>query len=284
MRVAAVITTYNRPDALAAVLQGYLAQSDQRFEVVVADDGSTAETARLIADYRSRATFPITHVWHQDLGFRAAAIRNRAVAATSADYLIFADGDCIPLCGFVAGHRRLAQRGCFVVGNRLLLSEGFTRRVLQTRLPVHTWPFWKWIPARMKNDVNRILPLLRIPIPPRLRITSSSRWQGAKTCNLAAWRDDLLKIDGFDESYAGWGLEDSDLVVRLIRWGTGRKSARFAVPVMHLWHQENPRDNLGENRNRLDEVIRSRATLATVGLHRHLEARPRDSLPAAGLS
>ena len=257
MHIAVIVTTYNWPDALAAVLRGYLAQCDQRFELVVADDGSAAESVQVIADYQSRAAFRLTHVWQEDLGFRAAAIRNRAVAATSADYVVFTDGDCIPLPGFVARHRRLAEHGWFVVGNRLLLSERFTRRVLRMRLPIHAWPLWKWTAARMTGDVNRILPLLPIPIPRRLRKVSSGRWQGAKTCNLAAWRDDLLKIDGFDESYTGWGLEDSDLVVRLIRSGIGRNSARFAAPVLHLWHQESLRDNLRANRQRLDNVLLS---------------------------
>src|SRR4051812_11057880 len=123
MRLAVVLTTYNRPDALAAVLDGYLEQDTLDFEMIVADDGSTAETGRLIADYASRSPFPLKHVWQEDLGFRAGAARNRALAATGADYIIFSDGDCIPAARFVARHRALAEPGYFAAGNRILLSE-----------------------------------------------------------------------------------------------------------------------------------------------------------------
>ena len=78
--LAVIITTYNRPDALLAVLKGYLAQKDRNFEMIVADDGSTSETAQIIADIQMNADFKITHVWQEDQGFRAAAIRNRALA------------------------------------------------------------------------------------------------------------------------------------------------------------------------------------------------------------
>ncbi len=127
MRIAVIVTTYNRPDALAAVLEGYLAQTDSDFELLVADDGSTKETAEVVRQFRARASFPIHHVWQEDAGFRAAAIRNRALAATDADYIVFTDGDCVPPPDFVACHRRLGERGWFLSGNRLMLHAGVHR-------------------------------------------------------------------------------------------------------------------------------------------------------------
>src|SRR5262245_60300292 len=105
MRIAVVVTTYNRPDALAAVLEGYGAQSDRGFELIVADDGSTDDTRNVISDFQRRLPFPVTHLWQEDQGFRAAAIRNRAAAHTAAEYVLFTDGDCIPPRSFVRRHR-----------------------------------------------------------------------------------------------------------------------------------------------------------------------------------
>ena len=130
-RLAVVVTTYNRPDALDRVLSAYLSQEDRDIELLVADDGSTDETRSVVARFAERAAFPVRHVWHEDLGFRAGAIRNRAIAATDAAYIVFTDGDCVPLSGFVASHRALAEPGWFVAGNRALLSEQLTRSVLQ---------------------------------------------------------------------------------------------------------------------------------------------------------
>lgn len=269
MRIAVIVTTYNRPDALAAVLEGYLAQSDCDFELLVADDGSTAETAALVKQYQARAAFPVRHIWQEDIGFRAAAIRNRALAQTQAEYIVLTDGDCVPPVDFVASHRLLAERGCFLSGNRLLLSQAFTERVLRDKLPIHLWGLGDWLRARLHGHIERLLPLLRLP-DSALRKLAPRRWQGAKTCNLSAFRDDLLRVNGLDESYTGWGLEDSDLVIRLIRAGIIAKSARFSVPVLHLWHRENDRSKLAENRKRLEEVLQATHVRAVLGVDQYL--------------
>jgi len=270
MHIGLIVTTYNRPGALAAVLEGCLAQTDADFEVIVADDGSAPETAALVAGYAARAPFPIRHAWQEDLGFRAAAIRNRALAATRADYIVFIDGDCVPPPDFVAAHRRLAERGWFLSGNRLMLTQTFTEQVLRDRLPIHRWALRDWLRVRRCGQVERLLPLLRLPLPGWLRKLLPKRWQGAKTCNLSAWREDLLRVNGLDESYTGWGLEDSDLVVRLLRAGVFNKSARFAAPVFHLWHRENDRSQLAENRQRLREVLQATHVRAAKGVDQYL--------------
>jgi glycosyltransferase involved in cell wall biosynthesis len=269
MRIAVIITTYNRPDALGAVLEGYLAQTDADFEVLVADDGSGEETRAAVDALAERAPFPVRHVWQEDQGFRAAAIRNKAVAATDADYIIFTDGDCIPAPDFVAQHRRLAEDGWFLSANRVLLSERFTREVLAHRLPIHRWGLGRWLAAWLRRDVNRWLPLVRLP-DGAFRKRGATRWEGAKTCNLSATRADLVRVNGLDERYAGWGLEDSDLVIRLLHAGLRHKSARFAAPVFHLWHRENDRSSLPDNQRRLDELLRSDRVQASAGLAQYL--------------
>lgn len=269
--ITVIVTTYNRPNALAAVLEGYLNQSDQNFEVLIADDGSTSDTRDVVEQYQARAPFPIHHVWQEDSGFRAAAIRNRAIAATSGDYIVFTDGDCIPPVDFIACQRALAEPGWFVAGNRLLLTRDFTERVLCEKLPIHLWRLQDWMIARWNGQITRVLPLLRLPNwLSSLRKIAPRRWQGAKTCNLSVFRCDLLRVNGLDESYSGWGLEDSDLVIRLIRAGVLHKSARLAVPVLHLWHQENNRNNLKQNQQLLDTVLASTHIRAVRGFEQCL--------------
>jgi len=268
--LAVIITTYNRPDALAAVLRGYLAQKDRNFEMIVADDGSTPETARVIAEIQANADFKITHVWQEDQGFRAAAIRNRALAKTSADYILFSDGDCIPLPHFVAGHRRLAEAGWFLAGNRILMSETLTVSVLSNRISMSRWTARQWLSAAATKQVNRLIPLLPLPVASALRKIPAKQWQGVMTCNLSVWRSDLMRINGFDETYSGWGLEDSDLVIRLLHAGVFRKSARFAAPVLHLWHGENDRGGLVENRRRLEDLLASERVYVDRGVAQYL--------------
>lgn len=269
MEIAVIVTTYNRPDALAAVLDSYCAQRDRHFRIIVADDGSGPETAAVVARCCNRGAPEIDHVWQEDRGFRAGGIRNRALALTKADYVIFTDGDCLALPGFVEGHRRLAERGWFIAGNRILLGEKPSRRILDGDLRVHAWPMEKWFHASLKGEINRFLPLLPLPLPGWLRKLPAGRWQGVMTCNLSAWREDLLAVNGFDEEYEGWGLEDSDLTIRLLRSGVRRKSGRFAAPVIHLGHPENDRKSLEANRLRLDALTRSRETRASRGVDQY---------------
>lgn len=269
LKTAVIVTTYNRPDALAAVLAGYAAQREAQFGLIVADDGSSDDTRQAVDNFKRQAPFPVAHVWHEDQGFRAAAIRNRALASTRADYVIFTDGDCVPAPRFVAQHQRLAERGWFVAGNRILLSETYTRRVLTARLPLHEMTCGGWLRAWLRRDINRLLPLLTLP-DGGFRKSAPLRWEGVKTCNLAAWRDDLVRVNGLDETYSGWGLEDSDLVIRLLHAGIKHKSARFAAPLFHLWHRDNDRSGLAQNQRRLDALIASRRTAAEVGVDRYL--------------
>lgn len=117
--------------------------------------------------------------------------------------------------------------------------------------------------------MNRFLPLIRLP-DGAFRKCAPARWHGVKTCNLSAWREDLLHVNGLDESYSGWGLEDSDLVIRLLHAGVRHKSARFAAPVFHLWHREQDRSRFAENRQRLDEILSSTRVEALLGVNRYL--------------
>ncbi|MCX5848952.1 MAG: glycosyltransferase family 2 protein [Deltaproteobacteria bacterium] len=270
MKVAVIVTTYNRPDALALALEGYLSQKDKDYELIIADDGSTKETEKVVNHYQNKKIIKIDHVWQEDKGFRAAAIRNRAVANTSADYVIFSDGDCVPLPDFVSQHKYLAEKNWFVAGSRILLGSAFTLSVLKEQIPLYNWSMSKWITVRIKKDINRLSPFFSLPICNLLRKVTPNSWNGVMTCNMAVWRSDLIKINGFDESYSGWGLEDSDITIRLIRSNIHRKSARFMLPVLHLWHQENDRRSLIQNRRRLDELIKSNHFLATKGLNQYL--------------
>lgn len=267
--VTVIVTTYNRPDALGAVLEGFRVQENRDFEMVIADDGSTEDTAKLIAELMTHMPFPVHHVRQEDRGFRAAAVRNRAVAAARGDYLVFVDGDCIPFPDFVGGHLALAEPGWFVAGNRILLSPLFTDRVLREKIPINLWGLLKWSLARVRGWINRLIPIIRLP-DGGYRKLKATQWQGAKTCNLGVWRRDLIRVNGFDERYQGWGHEDADLVVRLIRAGVQRKDARFAVPVLHLWHPQIDRADLVRNVALLNHVLASDRIVAENGLEQYL--------------
>ena len=263
--ISVIVTTYNREDALEAVLRSLARQTDADFEVIVADDGSGPATAALIERWKAKVGHRVAHVWHEDRGFRAAEIRNRAILASRGAYCIFLDGDCIARPDFIATHRRLAEPGWFVTGNRILLSPELTARVLRDRLTPEAWGLGRWLAERWRGGVNRLSALLRLPLGPIRRLRCKA-WKGARSCNMAMWRADLDRVDGFDADYSGWGKEDSDILVRLLRAGIRRKDGTFATGVIHLWHAEADRRQLVENERKLAEVVGSDRVRAQRGL------------------
>ncbi len=275
--ISVIVSTYNRADALDAVLRALSRQSDRRFEIVVADDGSGAATQQVVSDWVARATVPVKHVWHEDRGFRLAEIRNLGIRASAGRYIIFLDGDCIPRRDFVAAHRRLAEPGWFVTGNRILMSQGLTARVLEKgsdsssdpgnelHLEPELWGLAKHLSLRRRGDLNRLAPLLSLPLG-GLRKRRARKWKGASGSNMAFWREDLDAVDGFDAAFKGWGREDSDIFIRLIRAGVRRKDGRFATGVLHLWHREADRSGLGVNERQLADVMQGDTVKARRGL------------------
>ena len=238
MQIALLITTYNRPDSLNLVLASVAKQSRFPNEVVICDDGSDPSTSDVIAAWSSR--LPIRHAWCSDSNFRAALIRNLGILKSSADVLVFVDGDCILPPLFIENHLKLAQPGYLISGGRHLLSDEQTQSFL-SGAPVLSAVFNNW-------------KFSSLPLGP-LRDFSPKNWESVRTCNLSMYREDALKIAGFDENYMGWGREDSDFVVRLIHSGVKIRSGRLAACVAHLYHPESPRDRLSVNDRRFSETL-----------------------------
>jgi glycosyltransferase involved in cell wall biosynthesis len=280
--ISLVITTYNRPDALEAVVEACFAQHDKNFEIIIADDGSTANTRDAVARLNIRSPVPLRHVWQPNKGFRAAMARNRGIAASSGEYVVFLDGDCIPQPDFIARHRRLAQRGLLVTGSRVLLSPELTARILAERIDLNRVGTLTKLAYRLQGHINKVLQwLVRWPDIGRER--KRFTWRRIKSCNLGVWRSDLELVNGFDGSFVGWGYEDADLVVRLFNAGVMRKDGSFATEVFHLWHHEAPRDPQASNQRVVLERAADKTIIATHGLN-HTAGEQATDARAAGSS
>lgn len=262
--VSVVITTYNRSDALLAVLVGLSHQTDGNFEVIVADDGSREAHQRAIFDSPVAQSLKVVHVWHPDVGFTASRVRNRGVAAARASYIIFLDGDCVPETDFIEQHKALAEPGYFINGSRVLLSKVLTGRVVAGRESIcgRTWSYW--LKQRLLGHASKLSGLLRLKDSPT-RVHREFSWKGIRSCNMSVWRTDFEGVDGFDESFVGWGHEDADFVLRLHHSGVFRKNGYCATEVFHLWHKEAARDQESLNARTVKERAKTEITQSTLG-------------------
>ena len=269
LEISVIISTYNRPDALDLVLSALAEQDHPKFEVIVADDGSTETTASLIRAHQLSQRCPLNHVWQPDEGFRKAEIHNQAILKAAGEYVVFLDGDCVARTNWLSRHAALARRERFVTGSKIKLSPAFTNEVLTCRLPLHrsTLKLAAWM--RLTKRANHFLYFTSLP---------DGRWRNYKPrssrrmygCNMAVWTKDLKAVGGFDERYRGWGSEDRDLAARLINAGIYRKEGRYATDVLHLWHREADRNRKEHNRHLLQTVVQTGATRAMKGIDQYI--------------
>ncbi len=271
MLISVIVSTYNRPDALALILKSFNYQTDKDFEVLIADDGSTQETRKLVAQMTMSCNFSITYVRQEDLGFRLARIRNLAAQKAKGEYLVFLDGDCVPRPSFIAVHRKLAQKKFLVAGNRILLSESFTKETLDKQSTIWTYSIFKWFLIYLSKGINRLHPLLVLPYFQNAR-NLKQKWKKARGCNFGLFKEDYIAVNGCDSDFTGWGYEDSDLAIRLIHSGVQIKSGRYATGVFHLYHKENDRSNEKQNLAKLNERLSSDIVKAANGLSELLKS------------
>lgn len=262
--LSVVITTYNRSDALLAVLDGLSRQTDHRFEVIVADDGSREAHRQPILDSAVAHALRVVHVWHPDVGFTASRVRNRGVAAASGQYLVFLDGDCVPEVDFIVRHKQLAETGFFVNGSRVLLSPELTQQVVSGCERISGRSCAYWFRQRLQGHASKLTGLLRLPDWSG-RVQRAFSWKGIRSCNMGVWRADFERVDGFDESFVGWGHEDADFVLRLHHSGVARKNGFCATEVYHLWHREAARDRESQNAQTVREREKSDVVRAASG-------------------
>jgi glycosyltransferase involved in cell wall biosynthesis len=264
-----IVTTYDWPGALDLVLESALRQTVPSAEVLVADDGSDERTAMIVRGFlerfRARGA-ALHHVWHPDRGFRAAEIRNRALAMARGEYILLVDGDCILHRDFTRSHLAFARPGAFVQGTRVLLSERRSASALASRQTT-----FHPLQTGISNRANALSAgWLSLVVP-----SSRDPLSGVRSCNMAFWRADAVHVNGFDERFVGWGREDSDFVARMTVAGVRRRKLKFGGIVYHLWHPERPRDALKVNDELLARARQAGVSRAANGMDKYrLDAGP----------
>ncbi|MCZ8132184.1 MAG: glycosyltransferase family 2 protein [Steroidobacteraceae bacterium] len=263
MRVSLIVTTYNWPVALDLVLASVARQSRLPDEVLVADDGSRDDTRAVVDGWMPRLGTPLLHVWQADLGYRLARSRNGALALARGDYVIVVDGDMLLHRDFVADHVAFARPGCFAQGPRVTTTEPLAQRLLASRA-LDVTPFTPGL--RRARRALRWLPLARAWNRDR-----TGSLDGIHGCNQAFWRDDLVRVNGWNEAFEGWGPEDREAVARLYHAGVRRRNIRFAALAVHLWHRTRKQDGPNPYAALLAQTLATRAVRCEHGLDAHLD-------------
>ncbi len=268
-KVAVIISTYNEAAALEKALDAWLMQTHYHFELLVADDGSQQDTARVIEKHDLNKRMPIKHIWHEDAGFRKCTILNKAIMATNADYLIFSDGDCIPRNDFVENHLKYAERGRFLSGGYVKLNEKVSENVKCDQVVTQSLFSMKQL---LRNGQDKSIGLLKLTSSNWLALLlnwftpTRATWNGH---NSSGWKSDIVAVNGFNEDMEYGGL-DRELGERLKNAGVRGKQVRYRAICLHLNHSRPYRDarKMQQNLEQRKKVKKEKITWTENGIYK----------------
>lgn len=238
MKISLLISTYNWPEALDLVLLSVEKLTVKPDELLLADDGSTLETTNLINAFKKRSSIPVSHVWHPDKGFNRSAILNKAIAQSTADYIIQTDGDCILHPSFVKDHKSLAKKNRYLFGSRVSINEKVSPRLFLDKKI--TFNFFS-------PGVNKRLRAIRIPLFSIFFKPKKVLSKKIRGCNISYWKKDFISVNGYNEDMTGWGREDSELITRMINKGCIGKRVRYCGLIYHIWHPPASKTSFNKN-------------------------------------
>lgn len=239
IKLSLIISFYNDINWLKMIFEMLKVQSFKDFEVVIADDGSSQEIVNEINVLVETVSFPVKHIWHPDNGWQKNIILNKAIVASGGNYLVFIDGDCIPHKKFLEEHYLSAQHGTVIAGRRVQLTEKITKRITPKKIANKYLSncYFALFMAYLKGEIPHGKNLIRIRNPFIRKIFVKERKKGLLGCNFSIYKNDILKVNGFDERFPNPGYgEDTDLEARLNRIGIYVITKNHLVTVYHKWH------------------------------------------------
>ncbi len=257
-----ITPTYNWPEALELLLLSVLNQSKLPSEVIIADDGSRKETSDLIKRYQKDFPIPLHHIWHKDESNRKPAIMNKAIASSKYDYIIEIDGDIIMHKDFVKDHLSLAERGLYLYGSRVNIQKEHLNTLFKNKQTQFNF-FSKGIKKRGRT---LHIPFLANRYKKENKISSKLRG-----CNMSFWKEDLIKINGFNEELVGWGVDDSEMIQRLINNGIQGKRLKYKGIVYHIFHKEQDKSKVDFNEQMEIIAKEKKITYINKGIDQYLK-------------
>ncbi len=234
LRIGVVISTYNNPQWLEKTLWGYTNQTRMADEIIIADDGSKEETHLLLEHFKNQLL--IKHVWHEDMGFRKSRILNEALLVSTADYLIFTDQDCIPRADFIETHAKYAEKGQFLSGGYFRLTNEISHKITKEEIEdgkVFTLSWLRTNNQPISFKCTKLLNCSKFASFMNFITPAKATWNG---CNASGWREDMVKINGYNESMQ-YGGQDREFGERLFNLGIKSKQIRYSAILLHLDHK-----------------------------------------------
>ncbi|MDD2828648.1 MAG: glycosyltransferase [Sulfuricurvum sp.] len=234
-----IISVYKDTEALGFILESLEHQTLHADEIIISEDGDSIEMREFIATQKDRFS-NLIHLTQEDDGWWKNKAMNNAIQASSNEYLIFIDGDCVPYSTFIQAHAENAEWGTVLCGKRFELGPKFTERFKHHELTIHDIEkkFLWYLPAMIRDDARHPEDGLTFKSHSFISRQIHKRYvRHIIGCNWSCYKEDFLKINGFDETYRlpAEG-EDVDPSWRFRGVGIELKSCRNNANILHLYH------------------------------------------------
>lgn len=234
-----IISVYKDTEALEFILESLEHQTISPDEIIVSQDGDSEEMATFMTAQKNRFS-NLIHLTQDDDGWRKNIAMNNAIKTANNEYLIFIDGDCVPYSTFIQGHIENARKGIVLCGKRFELGPKFTDRVKSNEITIADIEkkFLWYLPAMITDNARH--PEDGFSFKSNSFISQQIHKRYVRHiigCNWSCYKEDFLKINGFDETYRlpAEG-EDVDPSWRFRGMGIELKSCRNNANIIHLYH------------------------------------------------
>ncbi|MBU1658471.1 glycosyltransferase [bacterium] len=241
MGITVIISVYKDVEALDLIISSLLSQTKEADEIIISEDGQSKQ----MREYFARLHHPtIKHLSQEDKGWQKNRALNRAINASTNDYLIFIDGDCIPYPTFVESHTLLRKNNSVLCGRRTEPGEKFSKMLRTRELGIDTF---------VSRYINNYFQLKKDEVrhyddgiyfhPNSLLLKLIKKFRKKENhivgCNFSCYKSDLEKINGFDEDFhMPTTGEDTDVERRLRHFGVEMNSCRYSANIVHLYHKK----------------------------------------------
>jgi glycosyltransferase involved in cell wall biosynthesis len=270
MRVSLIVAVYKDVEALSLIIDALKMQTYKNFEVVVVEDGESDEMQNYVSFIKG---LDVKHTRQEDIGVRKARSQNNGVIASCGEYLIFIDGDCIPYSTFIEGHVKLAQKGCVLTGRRLNLPQNLSSQIRAKTLSVYEIEknLWRYSFLLFDKEARFRQGIYLNPDKFFYKLFSKkARATAVLGCNFSCFREDMVAINGFDESYGESAVsDDMDLDWRFRAYGLELRSCKNVANVAHLWHKAHDRGDPSAQVALMREREKERKFRCEKGLNTH---------------
>lgn len=276
MKISVIVPVYNRLEHLRAQLICLMKQKTQPYELIITDDGSREKVLEYIEDLLKEVKFKVKHVYQEDKGFRKTRALNNGVKESTGDYLVFCDQDLVFGEDYLEVVKNRCKKGEFLHFRPVNLTskerDEFVENIENKNFSYGE--FTKNLDEDHRISVKRTLKKDRMK---RLINKLGFSKRGIKLVGMSygIFKDDYIKVNGYDEKYQGWGYEDDDFGNRLYMGGIKGREGKTKELQLHLWHHLDPtkKKSLNEDyyKERREKVLENGEFFCEYGYNNSLE-------------